>query len=113
MKPTKPWMWMLPLLILIGFLILPSCEINPIRIGPGPDKVTTVWAKMGTPGKIVSDTEVDLLIEVDGKPVKSRANVQGMIVLDEPTYTQLLKQWKARQMVDVDVTPESEVKRDR
>jgi len=67
----------------------------------------TVWAKMGTPGKVVTSVVVEVLVEVDGKPVRTKANIQGMIVLDEPTYTMLMRQWKARQRVDVDVTPDS------
>jgi uncharacterized membrane protein YvbJ len=81
--------------------ILPSCGLT---LGPVAER-QTVWAKMGTSGKIVSDTDAELLVEVDGKLARSRANVQGMIVLDEPTYEVMLKQWKARQMVDVDVKP--------
>jgi hypothetical protein len=69
----------------------------------------TIWAKMGTPGKVVSDTVADVLVEVDGKWVRSKTGIQGMIVLDEPTYNQLWKQWQARQKVDVDVTPKEQV----
>jgi hypothetical protein len=65
-----------------------------------------VWAKLGTPGKVVSDTTADVLVEVDGKLKRTKAKIQGMMVLDEPTYNLLWKMWQARDKVDVDVTPE-------
>lgn len=53
-----------------------------------PDR-ETVWAKMGTPGRVVSKSTVEVLVPVnrDGKIVWERghADIQGMVVLDEPT----------------------------
>lgn len=47
---------------------------------------TVVWAKMGTPAKIVDDRQV-LVLTPDGeggwKP--GRADLSGMIAIDEPT----------------------------
>lgn len=105
MKPTKTLISMRLWLILLASLILTSC----VTVGPVKER-ETVWAKMGTPGKIVSSTVAEVLVEVDGKLVRSRANIQGMIVLDEPSYAAMLKQWKARQMVDVDLTPKEKIK---
>jgi len=86
MKPTK----MLTLTLLL--LTLAGCGIT---LGPVAER-QTVWAKMGTPGKVVSNTQAEVLVAVDGKNVRSKANIQGMIVLDEPTYNVLLEHWEKR-----------------
>jgi hypothetical protein len=52
---------------------------------------------MGTSGKVVSNSEVSVLVEVNGKLVRSKSNIRGMIVLDEPTYNLIWKQWQERQ----------------
>jgi hypothetical protein len=87
----------LPPLALV-VVTLAGCEINPVRIGP-VEKIETIWARMGTCGKVVSETHADVQVEVivGGKTEtkRARANIQGMIVIDEPTYNLLKKHWDA------------------
>lgn len=94
---------LLSLILPACLLLTTSCEIRPISIGP-TERVETIWAVMGTPGKVVSDTTADVLVEVDGKPKRSKAKIQGMMVLDEPTYNLIWKHWQERGKGDV--TPE-------
>lgn len=79
------------LLTLAVCLTLTSCDVT---LGPKAER-QTVWAQMGTPGRVVDDATVELLVEVDGQLKRSRARIQGMIVLDEPTYTALMEAYKA------------------
>ena len=84
---------MRPLAAGLILLTLPGLTGCGLTLGPQVERETT-WAKMGTPGRIVSDTEADVLVKVDGKDVRSKANVRGMVVLDEPTYELLLKTYQ-------------------
>lgn len=70
------------LLTPLTWLALSGCGVT---LGPVAER-ETIWATMGTPGRIVDKREVEVLVE--GK--RSRASLAGMVVLDEPTY-QLLQ----------------------
>jgi hypothetical protein len=70
------------ILLLAGTLALTGCGLT---LGPQAERVT-IWAKMGTPGRVVDNRKVDVLLP-DGKGgwQRSTAVLAGMCVLDEPT----------------------------
>jgi hypothetical protein len=76
-------------LILASLLALSGCGLT---IGPRAER-ETIWAKMGTPGRIVDQRRVDVLVpDGQGGWQRSSAVLAGMCVLDEPTleyYRQL------------------------
>ena len=73
------WTLALTLPILVG--------CSGVTLGPQVER-DTIWAKMGTPGRVVDARMVDVLVpNVDGKWVRSRACVAGMCLIDEPTLT--------------------------
>lgn len=77
---------LMPTLVMLS-LILSGCGLT---LGPVAER-ETIWAKHGTSGKVVGKCETDVLVN----DKRTRANIQGMIVIDEPTYELLLKTWKA------------------
>lgn len=95
---------MRPLLMLtwVTLLLIPTgCGLT---LGPTAER-ETVWARAGTSGKVVGQCETEILITTEAGEKRSKANIQGMIVIDEPTYELLLKMWKARDRVDIGLTP--------
>ena len=86
MRTTKALPILLCLLLLIGFSVTPQVNLGPRETD------TTTWAKMGTPGKVIDTREMEILVpdglESDGKTQKwkkSRARLDGMMTIDEPT----------------------------
>jgi hypothetical protein len=78
------------LILALLLATLTSCNLS---LGPVAER-QTVWAQMGTSGKVVSDTKCEVLVSVDGKWVRTKTDIKGMVVIDEPTYEALLKKWK-------------------
>jgi predicted lipoprotein len=73
---------MIALLTLAASLALSGCGVT---LGPVVER-QTVWARMGTPGRIVDQREVEVLVpDGQGGWQNSRARLAGMCVLDEPT----------------------------
>jgi hypothetical protein len=73
---------MLEILILLGLPALSACGVT---LGPQAVRETT-WARMGTPGRIVDDREVEVLVpDGAGGWKRSSARLEGLCVLDEPT----------------------------
>jgi len=71
------------LLLLALTLSLPGCVASASR----PLKTNEItWAKMGTPARIVDEQKVKVLVP-DGQDgwIPGRANLAGMIAIDEPT----------------------------
>jgi len=69
-------------LILAGSLALNGCGVT---LGPVVER-QTIWARMGTPGRIVDDRDVEVLVpDGQGGWTRTRAKLAGMCVLDEPT----------------------------
>jgi hypothetical protein len=66
-------------LLPILWLALSGCALGPTV------ERETIWAKHGTPGRIVDQREVEVLVPVEGRWVRSRAVLAGLVVLDEPT----------------------------
>ena len=50
-----------------------------------------VWAKMGTMGRVVAAKDVELLVEQDGELVPAKADIVGMMVIDQITLEKLLE----------------------
>ena len=79
-------------LLLLGALM--TCLTSAcLTLGPRAER-ETVWASHGTVGKVVSDTTADVLVLVDGRLKRTKADIKGMIVIDEPTYLAMLKAYK-------------------
>jgi hypothetical protein len=76
-------------LILLTWPVLSGCGVT---LGPTAERLT-VWAKMGTPCRIVDERRLDVLVpDGQGGWTRSTANLCGMCALDEPTleyYRQL------------------------
>ena len=70
--------------VLIPLVLLGQTACG-VTLGPQAVRETT-WAKMGTPGRIVDDRQVDVLVpDGAGGWKRSSARLDGMCVLDEPT----------------------------
>ncbi|GDY15010.1 hypothetical protein LBMAG53_39470 [Planctomycetota bacterium] len=66
-------------LLLIASLALSGC----FRFA---ETRTVIWAKMGTPARIVDDRLIEVLVPTsDGGWEPGFANLSGMVALDEPT----------------------------
>lgn len=71
------------LLLLTLTLSLPGCVASASR----PLKTNEItWAKMGTPARIVDEQKVKVLVpDGQGGWTPGRANLAGMVAIDEPT----------------------------
>ncbi len=77
------------LLLLTCLLTLTGC-MNPFR--PPQTERQTQWARMGIPGYVTEEkpgkpqVATILIRDENGKLVPSKARIDGMVVLDEPTF---------------------------
>jgi hypothetical protein len=70
---------LLPALILLASPALTGC----VRFS---ETRTVIWARMGTPARIVDDRPIDVLVPTaTGGWEPGFANLSGMVALDEPT----------------------------
>lgn len=84
------WPRILPILILVAMLTLNGC----VRLA---SERHVVWARLGTPAKIIHEKPVQILIPLTDEQGNvswklGEASLQGMIAIDEPTlefYQQL------------------------
>lgn len=78
-------------LILTISLMLTGCGVfSP----PSPER-RTVWAQIGTPGRIIDDRPVQHLVKDEaGNLQPSKGIMRGMVAIDEPTYQLLLKSYQ-------------------
>ncbi|MCZ7644346.1 MAG: hypothetical protein M5U26_03540 [Planctomycetota bacterium] len=77
------------LTLMLALIGCAGCSINPFR--PPTTERQTQWARMGTPGYVVSPTPekpviVPLLVPEGEKLVPSRGRIDGMVVIDQPTF---------------------------
>ena len=80
------------LLILTLLLILSGCEVLPERVAI---ERQVVWAKMGTPARIVDNQKIKVLVkDSSGSWITAEASLQGMVALDEPTLEYFQKKEK-------------------
>ena len=78
--------------ILMFSLILSGCGILPERVAI---ERQVVWAKMGTPARIVDDRKIKVLVkDSSGSWITAEASLQGMVALDEPTLEYFQKKEK-------------------
>ena len=82
---------------MIRFLMLTLCVATlagcNLSLGPVAER-ETVWAKMGTSGRVVGKCETEILVSTKTGDVRTKANIQGMIVVDQPTYEALIQSWR-------------------
>lgn len=79
----------LRVLMLLPVLIGCAGCLNPFR--PPTTERQTQWARMGTPGYVVSEKPdkpvvVPLLVPDGDKLVPSVGRIDGMVVIDQPTF---------------------------
>lgn len=80
------------LLILTFLLILSGCGVLPERVAI---ERQVVWAKMGTPARIVDNQKIKVLVkDSSGSWITAEASLQGMVAIDEPTLEYLQKEKK-------------------
>jgi hypothetical protein len=78
--------------ILMFSLTLSGCGILPERVAI---ERQVVWAKMGTPARIVDDRKIKILVkDSSGSWITAEASLQGMVALDEPTLEYFQKKEK-------------------
>lgn len=75
-------------LVLVSLLTLTGCGI----FSPAAPERRTVWAQIGTPGRIIDDKPIAHLVKDDeGNLQPSKGIMRGMVAIDEPTYQLLMK----------------------
>ena len=71
------------LLLLVLILLASPALTGCVRFS---ETRTVIWAKMGTPARIVDDRPIEVLVPTAaGGWEQGFANLSGMVALDEPT----------------------------
>ena len=78
------------LMLMLSTVILTGCNFS---LGPVAER-ETIWARMGSSGRVVGKCETEILVTTKSGDVRTKANLQGMMVVDQPTYDALLRCWK-------------------
>jgi hypothetical protein len=83
-------------ILTVGLLLLtlPGLTGCAVTLGPVTER-ETIWARMGTPARIVDQRPIDVLVP-DGKGnwKRTQAVMGGMMGLDEPTFEVFQRNWE-------------------